>query len=274
MNRREHRQRYQNGGFVLITSVFALVLMVTFTQVGLMRSMNVLRGSNFSTASAGAFQMAEAGLEQGLLEFRQKIYNLEDPATSTPCPTWSNNLDLGNPQDDARYCIEATGAAEKWEQDSKTGLFTRVTDYRIRARATVASQNITRQVAMTVQRHLTPVFQYEAFYNGDLEIAPGQDMTIAGRVFTNSNLYVLPNSEITFDSKSIDAVGDFFVSRKNGPQETVSHDISISSDGGNSFTDVPDSPENSSFLLDSRSASWKSMADSLWGVRSKPRRMV
>src|SRR5262249_32791680 len=43
--------------------------------------------------------------------------------------------------------------------------------------------------------HNIPLFQFLAFYSNDLEILPGANMTLHGRVHTNSNLYV--NSDAT-----------------------------------------------------------------------------
>ena len=45
---------------------------------------------------------------------------------------------------------------------------------------------------MTVRNRVMPLFQFQSFYAGDMEIGSSSDMVINGRVHTNGNLYVQP----------------------------------------------------------------------------------
>jgi hypothetical protein len=66
-------------------------------------------------------------------------------------------------------------------------------------------------VHMQVQREwtyvLTPLFQYAIFYNGDMELFPGANFVVGGRVHSNGRIYAGTSASITF--------GDF-VSNVNG----------------------------------------------------------
>lgn len=46
------------------------------------------------------------------------------------------------------------------------------------------------RLGMVFRSRLVPVFQFAAFYNKDLEISPGEDMTLNGRVHVNGDLYL------------------------------------------------------------------------------------
>jgi hypothetical protein len=56
-----------------------------------------------------------------------------------------------------------------------------------------------------------PIFQMAAFSTGNLEINPGEDMNIMGRVHSNSNIFVQPNSDVTLSFRNdVTAVGKIF----------------------------------------------------------------
>jgi hypothetical protein len=66
-----------------------------------------------------------------------------------------------------------------------------------------------------------PVFQFLAFYNGRLEILPGANMTLHGRIHTNSNLYlnnsgntlVIGDNPPSFTTVQVSAVGNLYRGR-------------------------------------------------------------
>lgn len=54
-------------------------------------------------------------------------------------------------------------------------------------------------VQQDVQTAIVPIFQHAIFYSVDLEMNPGKDMTIKGRVHSNGNIYTQPGgSTLTF----------------------------------------------------------------------------
>ena len=67
---------------------------------------------------------------------------------------------------------------------------------------------------MNFRSRVVPLFQFAAFYDGDLEMNSSSNMTLGGRVHTNANFYVRPvasdaNVSTTFLS-SITAKGDIY----------------------------------------------------------------
>ncbi|HET6202490.1 MAG TPA: hypothetical protein VFI25_06775 [Planctomycetota bacterium] len=63
----------------------------------------------------------------------------------------------------------------------------------------------------------TPLFQFAVFYTNDLEIVPGPNMQIRGRIHTNADLYLASNATLTLNSNYVHAAGDIFRNRKDAP---------------------------------------------------------
>ena len=84
------------------------------------------------------------------------------------------------------------------------GLYGLAAQYEVAARACDVSGvvDVAAAVKQTVQVATIPVFQFAIFYSVDLEIHPGANMNITGRVHSNSKLYTTPNSGVTCTYKS------------------------------------------------------------------------
>jgi Tfp pilus assembly protein PilX len=76
-------------------------------------------------------------------------------------------------------------------------------EYRYVVYATAAKQDPTNTVRnndaktvlqMEFKSRIVPLFQFAAFYDGDLEMNSSSNMNIGGRVHTNADLYVQPNT--------------------------------------------------------------------------------
>ena len=66
---------------------------------------------------------------------------------------------------------------------------------------------------------LVPIFQFAVFYGNDLEIAPGPDMNLIGRVHSNGNLWLQAGNTLRIDSY-VTASGQILHGRK-GPEPSV-----------------------------------------------------
>jgi len=88
------------------------------------------------------------------------------------------------------------------------GLYGIASTYRIvsNARMLGTANAINLGVKQDIQLASIPVFQFAIFYNMDLEINPGPDMKVTGRVHGNANINVQPQSTLDFLSH-VTAVG-------------------------------------------------------------------
>jgi hypothetical protein len=106
----------------------------------------------------------------------------------------------------------ATCGHQRIDQDS-AGVRTIVQPYLITS--TVTYRGTVTTMERVVDTGLTPIFQYAVFYNDDLEMLPGPNLTLTGRVHTNGNLYIGSHALLTVNSDYLHAVGNLYLRRKD-----------------------------------------------------------
>ncbi len=74
-------------------------------------------------------------------------------------------------------------------------------------------------VIRNIEVNVTPLFQFLAFYNGDLEFLPGPAWVGRGRVHTNSDLYMGAGTSLDLDTDYVRAMGNMFRHRKDNGAE-------------------------------------------------------
>ena len=86
--------------------------------------------------------------------------------------------------------------------------------YRIisNAKAIGAPYQIPAAVRQEVQLATVPIFQFAIFYSVELEINPGPNMTVSGRVHSNTNLFYRPGAALNFLS-DVTAAGEILNQR-------------------------------------------------------------
>lgn len=82
------------------------------------------------------------------------------------------------------------------------GMYGAASTYRIisNTRMLNTDNSIEVGVKQEIQLATVPVFQFAIFYSMDMEINPGPDMTVTGRVHGNANINIQPQSTLTFMS--------------------------------------------------------------------------
>jgi hypothetical protein len=82
------------------------------------------------------------------------------------------------------------------------GLWGMASTYRIVSNAKIAgySPAITGAVRQDVQLASIPIFQFAIFYNMDLEVNPGPNMNVTGRVHSNGKIYNQPQATLNYMS--------------------------------------------------------------------------
>ena len=188
-----HDARSQTG-FVLIPVLLILALLMGLA-VALNTSVTMDQGLNagYNRATAG-FYTAESGLDVAMNSFRNKflLYQIPCSGTSSTCSDFNTQTyplaartvsyqlqdPGGNPQlilVPAGHLFSGLNSVQYTYLVNSQSLNSGVTEASVGAEFNI--QNI-------------PLFQFLAFYTGDLEILPGADMTMHGRVHTNGELYL------------------------------------------------------------------------------------
>jgi hypothetical protein len=72
--------------------------------------------------------------------------------------------------------------------------------------------NVAAGVQQDISLVIIPIFQFEAFYSLDLEINPGPQMQITGKVHGNANMFLAPQTGLEFVD-GVEAVGTVYYDR-------------------------------------------------------------
>ncbi len=213
-----------------MAALIALIMVAMLTLLGLA----ALSTSDDEVTIAGnelqetrAFYAAEAGLEKSAADLQSEYDTTGLPPVAMPAGTVSVNNCLVN------YTTTDNGPAVQKNLSSGTlaGLHALVKSFTITSAASNPVDNAKVQLSQTFETALVPIFQFAVFYGNDLEIAPGPDMTLMGRVHSNGNLWLQSNNNLYMDSY-VTASGNILHGRK-GAGGVGTGDVQIKDTDGN-----------------------------------------
>ncbi len=234
------RRPSSRRGFVLITVLAILVVLAILAAAYFFTTQIELTTSKANADSTTGFYAAEAGLNLRGEDVRQIFQGYNRPSGSSPGitdPCIGSNLGSGDfacrdydisQRTVQTYVVEdaANGSGGTsitiGPNEQFSGL--NAVEYRYRVFSEAIPANDTRPeaiVEMVFRSRLVPMFQFAAFYNKDLEILPGPDMTINGRVHANGDLYLNANNtlditgQVTVATRQDGSGGDLYRRRKN-----------------------------------------------------------
>ncbi len=262
------RVRAQEGSALPLALLAMLLLSVLgFALVTLGQSETTIAG-NWRSYSA-AFYGADAGIESGIVGLRGLLNSTPNPSTSQVnaigAPTLNNTsltfLTYTITQTPAAY----TASMPAGPYGGLSGLFT---DYRIVSQ--VRGPNSTRaNLTQTFHYVGIPLFQFAVFYGKgvDLEISPGANMTLNGKVFANSNIYLSPQgSTLQMDSLVATAGNIYRTIKRSGspPTEGYGNNPQIKDASGTYQTLNFDHVDNQNFGSSWTASQWQAAANSLF----------
>jgi hypothetical protein len=176
---------------VLVLSALLMSLAVALALAA--RSDTELRGA-FNRSITG-FYAAESGLNAGMGEYRNIFLDYNVPHGNDFNPrsltvgdravTYQLSERVGNPQN----IVIPSG-------EVFSGLNAIQYRYIVNSKAVNNVGDTEAAVGAEFLVGYIPLFQFVAFYKNDLEILPGADMTLNGRVHTNGKLYVNANTTL------------------------------------------------------------------------------
>jgi hypothetical protein len=192
------------SGIALLYAVFAAFLAASFIAVAMAAATVAHRNAQVKRFDVEAQYTAEGAVESGKKQIQIAVAN------------WGGVPQNGSVQVGAHqvnYTIRPTGFATT--SVDAAGIQTSVTGYELDSTATI--NGIKASAHRILNAMATPLFQYAVFYDSDLEILPGPDMTIRGRVHTNRDLYLGSNATVTFDTNYLHTAGNAYRNRKDDP---------------------------------------------------------
>ncbi len=203
----------KSHGMALIATICAIaILLVVFTGVmgwistnGKQTRVNQIFTSS-QAAAEGASEMVFAQMDRdylyGNINQNVSVYEGMTPITTNwPVQyTFNVSVNVGQQSTTLQYLVNLyTNLLAYPETNTITATATPVGQFEA-VPATVSQTMIFSEV---------PVFQFAIFYNMDLDMSPGSDMSVNGNTFCNENIWCYPGGQMTF-SGSVEAAGTYF----------------------------------------------------------------
>lgn len=218
-----------SSGFALIATMLMLVVLVALLGAFSLLTRIELATTKATQDSTSSFYAAEAALNARAEEIRNIFVGYNRPAGTSPNTSGAcEGSNLG--EDDyacadsqlghkvaTSYVVEAAGnplitvipPGERYQNLNAQ-------EYRYEANAESKNPDGTSGALLKLnfKSRLVPLFQFAAFYNKDLEIAPGPAMTLSGPVHTNGDLFLNANATLAITGQ-ITTAGNLYRGRKN-----------------------------------------------------------
>ncbi len=192
--------REETGIALLLVLLGSLV----FVALGAFLLMSVDRNTDSRAAftrGVTGFNSAEAGVHIGAGAVKNALLNWTLPSNCTAggtsftingrTVTYTLSVPTGSPWNGvAGSCAETTQPVTEAAGTTFAGLKGQAYEYNLSSSA-VNSQGFTEAtVNSQFQAHSLPVFQFAAFYLGDLEVLPQLNAVFAGRLHSNADIYL------------------------------------------------------------------------------------
>lgn len=200
-------------GAALVFAVFALITAATLVSVTMTLSQSANRISEVKKHNKQARYLAEGAVEVAKREIAQAVASFDVPPPN-------GFLFIDNVRVD--WTIAPNGFTAV--QTDPAGIQTQVAGYNVTAVANM--EGMAHTAHRMVNALSTPIFQFAVFYDNDLEINPGPNMTLGGRVHTNADMFLNCGNTLTVNTNYLHAVGSIFRNRKDNPA-TSSGTVSV-----------------------------------------------
>jgi hypothetical protein len=145
---------------------------------------------------------------ESLVSNNLSFYRQNTVPTPSDAPYWSTwQFDDGNGNIGQTYVQRLPGTSYIVADSTYAGLQGYASTYTIvsHAQDLASPQSVGVGVLQQLQLASIPIFQFAMYSSGEMEISCGQPFKITGRVHSNGELYVEPDSALTFES-SVTAV--------------------------------------------------------------------
>ncbi len=257
MNRHALDKTNSRKGMVLVVCLILLLVVSLIGIASISSSTSEMKISGNEIKQTGSFYAAESGLETAAASIISSYQTVGDP----PNPLPSGSIVDGNFRYD--YATQDNGPAVQTSlnEGAYTGLYGLVKTFNINSTGIDSDRESSVTLRLVMQDALIPLFQFAVFYQNDLEIAPGPNMILGGRVHSNSNVYLESNANLNIDSY-LTAAGNIFHGRKPGSgQIDATGNVFIKDRNGN-YQNMKSSDGS---WLDSRNSDWVDASMERWG---------
>ena len=213
------RQRGHALTIALVFLVISLAILASMLTLTSGESATTARNNLYNSSIAAA----EAATEQVIAHMNRDFVNqalgsgVSNYTSLVPSQTgWPVQYEFSDYDGNAGTGVQSLGPLTATNLDSQfSGLYGMVLPYRVISTAKPLTQtNLSATVSQSFQLAIIPLFQFAIFYGLDMEINPGANMKVNGKVHGNGELFLAPNSSATLEFQDdVTAVGDINYSR-------------------------------------------------------------
>jgi hypothetical protein len=236
------RRKNESGTVLILVLVFTMVI-GTMLVATVTTSIHQARNLRYATDSIEA-----QGLAEGATDVAQK--QIIDTLASFETPPVTGFVTVGG----ERIPWTATAIGPPVVRTAADGIRMNAQPFDISSAVDIESGTAT--VTRVVEVTQTPIFQYMIFSDDDLEILPGADMTLEGRVHANGDIYLGSSTTLTVDADYFQATGEILRRRKNDGTATGGEVLIREYQGTDFHPLAPDA--------DSSVAGWEQSALATW----------
>ncbi len=227
-----------------IVFIISLVLMGLLSALAAVYAMLVRADAALSGGASRnreGFYASEAGLNVGMAEFGNIFKNYGTPSSGD---YQEKTVTVGNrtvyyqlspvpgydpcTSNAGSDCYATIPAGEKF-----AGLKTIPYRYTVKSSAVNDEENTEASLGAEFDVNNIPIFQFLAFYANDLEINPGPQMNLHGRIHTNGNLYLSAGTGLTVSDSptmpnmQVSSAKQLYHYRKDGSSACATANVTI-----------------------------------------------
>ena len=251
-----------------------ILTLLVFGGITVAQGISGLNLSRRNRISAEALYIGEGALHAVEYNLASAIANFENDATNTvlappppaplktlsALPYWKPPASLTPADFTVTYTCQIVGTEQTFT--NTVGAVTKRLLYEVGATVKHNTYDISVTLKQRVNRLKTYTFQHAVFYNDDLEMIPGANMTISGKIHCNHDIYAASDGALlTVSSDYLHSAGNILDLRKdNGTRP--SGDVLIEVAG--SSPTVYDYMKKAGVYLDSNNPNWTVDSQTRW----------
>jgi hypothetical protein len=245
-------------GFTLLIFLSLLLMLTMIGIAAVMTSTTDVDIAGNDLKSISALYAAEAGVEKAVSEIRSSYTTTALP----PNPLPNGTLYLGNLTATYNTVDNGPAAQKLLTAGAYRGLYALVKSFTVTADATDLGSGAKTRIVQEVEDALIPLFQFAVFYESDLEIYPGPNMTLGGRVHSNRDMYLGTHATLSINSYTT-AAGNLYYGRKPGSGQSLGTEGNIMiKDRGGVYQNMKNGDGT---YLDCTDPEWVSESLTRWG---------
>ncbi len=246
--------RFNKKGSALILALLVTASAVILSAAILSKSVSEANFARRNLLSEKAFYLSEAGIEKTAYTLAYNTANhLSPPVSGTITDFLSSGFTLNY------TCVDLDSSDSSLTDSTGVSYFIR--HYQITASVVDPNSGVEIVLNQVVVRKKTYAFQHAVFYADDLEILPGPNMTLSGRIHSNHDIYLGANKTLTIDTDYMYSAGNIYNRRKNdGSRSGGDIKIRVKDSSPPSY----DYMEKSGDYLDSDNPDWTDESQTRW----------